>query len=399
MKYIPNTPEGTRDRLFGECVERARVQSCLTALFDQRGYTEIMTPDVEFYDVFTLAGNSIPQESMLKLVDRSGRLLVLRPDSTTPIARVAATKLKDMVLPRRFYYNQIKYRSSAGNKGERGEIPQVGVELIGASGQKADLEMIAAAVDAIRCCGVERFHVEIGHAGIFSSFMEGLPLDEDTAEQVRSLMEDKNFAALNDLLDRWSDSAAVAAVKRLAYLFGGAEVLDEAEELLGRSDAAIEHLRSLYECFQSAGYGDYIRFDLGMVHPIDYYTGVIFRGYVEGAGTAVLSGGRYDKLCAAFGRSAEAIGFAVDVDAVAACLPSVEVPRVETVIHYESHQLARALAIVDALPQGSSELSPCLRLESTLNLAREKGIETVLVLDENGERRICVESGEEGTAL
>lgn len=397
MKYIPNTPEGTRDRLFGECVERAQVQNRLTGLFDQRGYTEIMTPDVEFYDVFTLAGNSIPQESMLKLVDRSGRLLVLRPDSTTPIARVAATKLKDMVLPRRFYYNQIKYRSSSGNKGERGEIPQVGVELIGASGAKADLEMIAAAVDAIRCCGVERFHVEIGHAGIFSSFMEGLPLDADTVERVRNLMEDKNFAALSDLLSRWSDTPEVGAVKRLAYLFGGAEVLDEAETLLGRSDAAIEHLRSLYESLNASGYGELIRFDLGMVHPIDYYTGVIFRGYVEGAGNAVLSGGRYDNLCAAFGRSAEAIGFAVDVDAVAACLPPVEVPKVQTVIHYEPSLLAKALHIVDSLPQGSSELSPCLRLESTLNLAREKGIQSVIVLDEAGERVIPVTGGEEGS--
>lgn len=395
MKYIPNTPEGTRDRLFGECVERTRVQNRLVELFDQRGYTEIMTPDVEFYDVFTLAGNSIPQESMLKLVDRSGKLLVLRPDSTTPIARVAATKLKDMVLPRRFYYNQVKYRSSSGNKGERGEIPQVGVELIGASGAKADLEMIAAAVDAIRCCGVERFHVEIGHAGIFSSFMEELSLDEDTVEQVRGLLEDKNYAALKDLLSQWSDTRSVSAVERLAYLFGGAEVLDEAEALLGRPDAAIAHLRALYESLSAAGYGPYLRFDLGMVHPIDYYTGVIFRGYVEGAGTAVLSGGRYDNLCAAFGRSAEAIGFAVDVDEVAACLGEAEIPKVKTVIHYEPSCLAQALRLVDTLPQGSSELSPCFRLESTLNLAREKGIETVLVLDESGQRSIRVDAGEE----
>ncbi len=390
MKYIPNTPEGTRDRLFGECAERRQVQNRLTQLFDQRGYTEIMTPDVEFYDVFTLAGNSIPQESMLKLVDKSGKLLVMRPDSTTPIARVAATKLKDMVLPRRFYYSQCKYRSSSGNKGENGEMPQVGVELIGASGKKADLEMIVAAVDAIRCCQVEKFHVEIGHASIFASFMQGLQLDEDTVETIRSLIEGKNFAALNDVLEKWADSPETSAVKRLAYLFGGAEVLDEAEQLLGRKDEAVEYLRELYEILNAAGYGDYVRFDLGMVHQIDYYTGVIFRGYVEGAGTAVLSGGRYDNLCAAFGRPAEAIGFAVDVDAVAACLPAVELPQVQTVIHYEPSQLAKALEIVDSLPQGSSELSPCSRLESTMNLAREKGIKTVVVLDKNGQRECAV---------
>jgi ATP phosphoribosyltransferase regulatory subunit len=390
MKYIPNTPEGTRDRLFGECRERRQVQTALTKLFCQRGYTEIITPDVEYYDVFTLAGNSIPQEAMLKVIDKSGKICVLRPDGTTPIARVAATKLKDMILPRRFYYNQNVYRSSSGNKGENGEIPQCGAELIGASGRKADLEMIVAAVDAIRACGVEQFHVEIGHAGIFSSFMKDMELDEESIEGVRKLIEGKNFAALGDYLSNYDEKSGCTAVKRLAYLFGGAEVLDEAEELLGRKDESIQYLRELYDTLQAAGYSKYIRFDLGMVHQIDYYTGVIFRGYVEGAGNAVLSGGRYDTLCESFGRPAQAIGFAVDVDAVASCLPKVELPQVKTVIHYEPSMLAKALEIVDSLPQGSSELSPCSRLEGTLNLAKEKNIGTVIVLDENGQREVQV---------
>ena len=96
MKYIPNTPEGTRDRLFGECMERRIVQSQLTRVFRQRGYTEIMTPEMEYYDVFTLAGNNIPQENLTKVIDRSGKICVMRPDMTTPIARVAGTKLKDI---------------------------------------------------------------------------------------------------------------------------------------------------------------------------------------------------------------------------------------------------------------------------------------------------------------
>lgn len=390
MKYIPNTPEGTRDRLFGECRERREVQSALTRLFRQRGYTEIITPDVEFYDVFTLAGNSIPQESMLKIIDKSGKICVLRPDGTTPIARVAATKLKDTVLPRRFYYNQNVYRSSSGNKGRNGEIPQCGVELIGASGMKADLEMIVAAVDAIRACGLENFHVEIGHAGIFRTFVQSLDMDEESLEQMRALIEGKNFAALGDFLSRYEDQPACKAVERLAYLFGGSEVLDEAETLIGHRDDSLEYLRNLYQILVAAGYGQYIRFDLGMVHQIDYYTGVIFRGYVEGAGEAVLSGGRYDNLCESFGRAAQAIGFAINVDAVAACLKPVELPQVSTVIHYEPSMLAKALQIVNSLPQGSCELSPCFKLESTMNLAREKSIKNVIIVDESGLREVQV---------
>jgi len=124
------------------------------------------------------------------------------------------------------------------------------------------------------------------------------------------------------------------------------------------------------------------------VHQIDYYTGVVFRGYVEGAGDAVLSGGRYDALVAAFGRPAQATGFAIDVDAVAACLPAAALPALELVVHYEDGLLAPALAAVDGRAAGTCELSPCRTLESTLKLAREKGAGAVLVVEKNGRREV-----------
>ena len=148
MRYTIHTPEGTRDRLFSECRERRQVQSALTKLFQCRGYAEISTPEVEFYDLFLQSGNPMPQESMLKIIDRSGKIMVMRPDCTTPIARVAATKLKAVPLPQRLYYDQTVFRSGQEHKGGSSEIAQCGVELIGAAGQKADLEMIAMAVDA-----------------------------------------------------------------------------------------------------------------------------------------------------------------------------------------------------------------------------------------------------------
>ena len=78
--YTINTPEGTRDRLFAECRERRQVQRELTALFQRRGYAEVSTPEVEFYDLFLQSGNPMPQESMLKIIDRSGKIMVMRPD-------------------------------------------------------------------------------------------------------------------------------------------------------------------------------------------------------------------------------------------------------------------------------------------------------------------------------
>ena len=389
MNYTVHTPEGTRDRLFAECRERRQVQRALTAPFRRRSYAEIITPEVEFYDLFLQSGNPMPQEAMLKIIDRSGKIMVMRPDCTTPIARVAATKLRTVPLPQRLYYDQTVFRSGDAHRGGSSEIAQCGVELIGAAGKKADLEMVALAVDALKAAGLERFHVELGHVGFFRELTARVDMPAAAAEQMRSLIEGKNFAALNDLLEPYAGQPAVRPLRRLPYLFGGAEVLDEAENLSGGSDA-LDYLRDLYSELKTAGYGDHIRFDLGLVHQIDYYTGVVFRGYVEGAGDAVLSGGRYDKLVGAFGRPAQATGFAVDVDAVAACLPAVSPAGLEMLIHYGDGELARALAVLDVREPGSCELSPCRALESTLSLAREKGAHMVLVLENGGERLVEV---------
>ena len=110
MRSIINTPEGTRDRLFAECRGRRRVRQALTGLFQGRGYGEVSTPEVEFYDLFLQSGSPLPQEAMLKIIDRGGRIMVMRPDCTTPIARVAATKLKNLPLPQRLYYDQLLFR-------------------------------------------------------------------------------------------------------------------------------------------------------------------------------------------------------------------------------------------------------------------------------------------------
>ena len=387
MKYAINTPEGTRDRLFAECRDRRQVQTALTQLFQSRGYNQVSTPEVEFYDLFLQSGNPMPQEAMLKIIDRSGKIMVMRPDCTTPIARVAATKLKAVPLPQRLYYDQTVFRSGQEHRGGSSEIAQCGVELIGAAGKRADLEMIATAVDALRAAGLEGFHIELGHVGFFRDLAGRMEMPAETSERMRQLIEGKNFAALGDLLEPYAGQSACAALKRLSRLFGGAEVLDEADRLTCGS-GALTYLRELYGELCAAGYGGYLRFDLGLVHQIDYYTGVVFRGYVEGAGDAVLSGGRYDKLVESFGRTAPATGFAIDVDAVAGCLPHREPPQLGVLVHFASGQLARALQAVDGRAAGTCELSPCADLDATLALAREKRAKAVLVLDADGERLV-----------
>ncbi len=393
MKYVVNTPEGTRDRLFGECRERRKVQSALTHLFRQRGFAEVITPEVEFYDLFQQSNNTIAQEEMIKSIDRSGKLVVLRPDCTTPIARVAATKLKNAIRPQRLYYNQTVYRSGAAHLGDSTEIAQCGIEILGAGGLRPELEAIALAVDALKVCELKDFHIEIGHAGFYQEIISKMEISDTAAEQVRALVGGKNYAALNRLLEEYADQPACDILRRISRMYGGVEVLEEAQRLSGGSET-VSYLMGLYQLLEQAGYCEFLRFDLGMVSHMDYYTGVIFHGYVEGAAAEVVSGGRYDNLVSNFGREAHAIGFAVNVDAVAGCLPPVELPVPEVVVHFELSCLKRALELLDSHPAGAWQLSPCNKVESSINLAREKGIGRVVIVTPEGETEVEV-SGDE----
>jgi len=291
-KFDLITPEGTRDSLFAECTLRRDIESKLHNLFSARGYSEIITPTLEFYDVFNRKAQPFPQELMYKLTDAKGRLLVLRPDNTVPIARVCATRLRESSLPLRLYYNQSIHVISPSLKGRDDEITQAGIELIGSDSRMADLEVIAAA--------------------------EQLPASEHAKEQLRDCIESKNYPAIGDLLDTLPDSAAANALRVLPRLFGGEEVFEKAAAVsTGDAFSAIlNDLHALWKSVAQFAGKDRVSVDLSMMHRTDYYTGMILRGYLSGYGEEILSGGRYDNLIAEFGYDVPATGFAVNIDAV-----------------------------------------------------------------------------------
>lgn len=321
-RFRISTPEGTRDLLFSSCRALRQTENTIRAALENRGYSEIITPAVEYFDVFAQANPELDQEQMLKVIDRSGRICVVRPDNTTPIARIAATRLDNAALPVRLYYSQKVFRSVVGGHGHKGEFLQVGAELIGADGLEADKDILSAAFGALTETGAAGFRIELGHAEIYKALIEELSVDAAAAESIRRLIENKSFAALGDALSPYGDRPAAGALRAMPQLFGGMEVLDRVEALTGnvRVLGAVSYLRRLYRALDEAGYGDRIMIDLGLVHEMDYYTGVMFRGYIGGAGAAILAGGRYNALCAKFGRDMPAGGFGIDVESVAESL-------------------------------------------------------------------------------
>ena len=318
-KFDLITPEGTRDIILEDCAARRQVEEKLYNIFKSGGYREVVTPGLEFFDVFNLNSIYFPQESMYKLVDNKLRLMVVRPDSTMPIARMTATRLREQELPIRLCYSQSVYRSKPSMRGRSDEIRQTGIELIGSASKRAELEILSNALEVLSSFQTEGFRLELGHIGFFKAMIEKLDCDSDTAENIRSLIEVKNYPALNDLLDTVGDSEAARALKQLPRLFGGEEVFEEAAKLYSdpQADAVLAELKETYERANALGYKGMITIDLGLVNRMDYYTGTVIKGYIEGCGDAVLSGGRYDKLLSEFGYDVPAAGFAVNVDAVA----------------------------------------------------------------------------------
>jgi ATP phosphoribosyltransferase regulatory subunit len=383
------TPEGTKDLLFGECILRRDIENKLLGLFKSRGYCEMITPGLEFFDVFNLNSQYFPQENLYKLTDAKGRLLVMRPDSTMPIARVVATRLKDATLPLKLCYDQTVYRTEPALKGRSDEIVQTGIELIGSQLKMADLEVISTAVDSLRAMGME-FSLEIGNIGIFKELVGKLDVSDHVKEKIRRRIETKNFPALNDLLDSLGASPVTAALKKLPALFGGEEVFEKAAELMPDENITrlLEELRDIYrDAAEICGSDGTITVDLGLVNKTDYYTGLIIKGYLQGHGEEVLSGGRYDKLISEFGYDIPAVGFAVNVNGIAKVMEkNSELPRIpgaDVIVYAEEGCEVEAFKAARKLREQGLIVENALfdDLESVREYAMEHKIAKVVVID------------------
>lgn len=320
-KYDRITPVGTKDLLFQECKAQRKIENILRQKFEEKAYHEVITPGFEFYDVFSSNSMYFPQENMYKMVDNNGRLLVMRPDSTIPIARLTATKLKGHALPIRLFYGQKVYRNQPELRGKNTEIMQMGIELIGSATFEADMEALTTGIEALSACSNSEFRIEIGHIGIFKLLMNNLEATQEEKATIHTLILSKNYAALSDELEKFPAIKTVEILREIPKLFGGRESLETARALFqGYDDRIMEmlsYLEKIYENLVALKFDEKVIIDFGLVNQAEYYSALIFRGYIESAGEPVLSGGRYDDLFKDFGEDLPATGFAINVDQLA----------------------------------------------------------------------------------
>lgn len=323
MKKLLHTPEGVRDIINVQCGRKHALQNRILKIFHQYGYHDIQTPMFEYFDVFRKEIGTVPSRDLYKLFDKEGNTLALRPDITPSVARAAATLFADEELSIRLCYTGNTFINHSSYQGRLKENTQLGAELIGEDSIEADAEMLAMVVDGLKRAGLTEFQVNIGHVNFIRGLMEAAGFTEEITEEIFTLINNRNYFGVEEILDRQEVSDEIKEVfSALPELMGGAEVLTEAARLAptAGAKAAITRLLKIYQVLIHYGVEKHITFDLSMSGSYMYYTGIIFRAYTYGTGDAVVRGGRYDHLLEKFGKRTPSIGFAMIVDELTSAL-------------------------------------------------------------------------------
>lgn len=314
-------PEGVRDYLPEAAARRRTIVEALAGSFERWGYLRIITPAFELEEVLRLGLGA--QASSVRFVDPgSGEIAALRPDFTPQVARLVATRLRDLGGPIRLAYDGTVTRGGGRGDGGRREVIQAGIELIDAPSPAGDVEVLALAAEALATVGLADATLDVSEVGAVREALAAVPAA--ARAEARALIAQKDRRGVHALaaglptrerkllealpsLYAGPDPAAIAACLRDARRLVSGRAARAGLDALGRT---LEALRAEAPELR-------VVVDLGEVRGFDYYTGVRFAGFALGASDAVLTGGRYDDLVARYGRAARATGFAVDVEAVA----------------------------------------------------------------------------------
>lgn len=302
-------PQGVRDWLPHELARKRDVEQILRAVFGRWSYEEVQTPTFERFDVIEKGLGSELTELSFQFNDRRATMLALRPELTTPIARLVSTRMREAPLPLRLSYvaNAFRYYEQP-QEGRMREFTQAGVELIGSPGIDADAETLFMAIEACDEIGMRDATYDINDSRIVDGILAGVGLTGAAVPAAKTLMKERNIVGLRtfekplliDFALRRGGRDGIEAARKVCRTPESQGALDELETLLVRSAAL--------------GYGERVSVDFALLRDLDYYTGFIFEGYLPEIGFPLCGGGRYDSLLPKFGYNVPAVGWSAGVE-------------------------------------------------------------------------------------
>ena len=369
MKKFIHTPEGVRDTYGKECARKRVLERQIESLFHTYGYQHIETPSFEFFDVFGKEVGTVSSRNLYKFFDRDGNTLALRPDFTPSIARAASMYFSEETMPIRLCYQGSVFINNSSYQGRLKESTQMGVEFLNETSPEADAELVAMAVSVMRKANFQEFQVSIGHAGFFNALADEAGLSAEQRHELKELLIIKNRFGAQELVEKFRLKGNLArAIEKIPELIGDREMLEEAAKLASNPRAleALNRLKQIRELLEAYGCEKYVVFDLGMLSPYEYYTGIIFQAFTYGTGDAVIKGGRYDNLLARYGKAAPAVGFTTEVDALLGALErqhiGVDVEDTMTMVLYPARLEKLALRFAAAHREKGMDMA-CVRFE------------------------------------
>ena len=295
-----------------------KVEEVVLGVFQLWGYQEVRTPSLEYVDTMSRGLASDELDMAFKLVDRgTGKMMLLRSDVTPQVARMASLALSRTPLPLRLSYLADVYRNPDDPSHPRREMIQAGIELMGIDDPQADAEVLAVGVEALRKMGMSGVRMSVGQVQYARGLFEEAGLGKSVEDLIVEAACRKDHSEMERILEQTDTSAGIReGILVLTELTGTVDVLDRAWAVAPNDTcrSAIENLREVFALAGSYGVrADHLSVDLGELAAFRYHTGVVFTGFVSGAGRAVLRGGRYDNLAGKYGRQAPATGFAIDL--------------------------------------------------------------------------------------
>jgi ATP phosphoribosyltransferase regulatory subunit len=314
-------PRGVADYFWQEASQRRALESRLLETFRSWGYNDVIPPVFEFADSLSAQASPELQAEMYRFLDRDGSTLALRPEFTTPVARLVGTRLHDWPMPQRFCYAGSVFRYTEPQAGRQREFWQAGVELIGAPEAAADGEVLALTVAALEAAELADFRLVLGQMGYFRGLLQDLDLQPEQEAALRQAIERKSEPELEDFLRQVPlRTQQRRTLEELPQLNG-----PDPESVMAQADLyclnyamfrALDNLRAIYQVLDLYGVADLIHLDLTEIRNLGYYTGITFEALVPGLGFDVASGGRYDDLIGHFGPPQPAVGVALGIDRI-----------------------------------------------------------------------------------
>lgn len=319
---LSKIPPGVQYLFDREARSRRWIERQVMEVFMGWSYSEIILPIFDYADLFALGMGKEQAEMTYRFTGRDGKLLALRPEMTSLVARTVATRFRNRERPIRLSYSGEVFRWDEPRGGRQYEFHQTGLEHIGSDRLEADTEVLVVAIESLEKIGLEGFTITLSHVDFFNGIAENFNLDGDERRQLQQMIDRKETEEINSFLEKYADEASRRAFCRLVTLAGKREILDEAGALVSnaKSRAAIDDIARVYRIAEEIGTASRIDIDLGDVGGLDYYTGLTFKIYAPGLGTALGRGGRYDQLLSKFGSAEPAVGFSLCLDWLAQLL-------------------------------------------------------------------------------